>query len=177
MRSKWSLEHKMTNLLVMFGVLPLCVMACIMLSLRWQAHVSEDVQHNQYILDNISADARMFASHTESVVRAFADSDVLVDMLSVHSNAEWGLRFRSEVYPEIDKAEMYLSQLNANIMVIFDRDDMSLEYWASLLDAERFAKDESYQSFVQSGKYAGWYGVNRVMPESIADVYEFRNLG
>lgn len=177
MHSKWSLEQKMTNLLVVFGVFPLCVMACIMLSLRWQTHVSEDIQHKQYILDNISADARMVASHTESVVRAFADSEALVDLLSARSNAEWSIQFRDGVYPEISKAEMYLSSLHANIMVIFDRDDISQEHWAMLLDAERFANDESYQNFVQSGKYAGWYGVSSVMPESIAGVYDFRNMG
>jgi len=176
MQAKWSMQRKMTSLLIVFGVLPLCVMACVMLSLRWQAYVSERVQHNQYILDNVAADARMFAAQTENVVRTLADNESLAEMLSARSGAEWSIIFNDEVYLEISKAEMYLQPLNVNIMVIFDRSDFSLEHWAMLLNADRFENDASYQDFVKSGKYADWDGVGSVMPESMTGVYDFRNI-
>ena len=73
MPSKWSLQKKMTWLLVAFGVVPLCLMGVLMASIGWNTHVSEEISQNEYVLDNIEADYRMLMSQTENVIRTLAN--------------------------------------------------------------------------------------------------------
>ena len=175
--SKWSLQRKMTMLLVLFAVIPLCVMDGLLFAVSWRACVTEALKRNESALDNIEADALMLKSQTESVIRAFADSEALRALLSSSSDAEWTVTFNTDTLPELTKAELYLSSLNANIMVIFDGNDFSMERWYMLLNAARFADDEGYRAFVESGRIAEWYGVDNTLPDSLADVYDFRALG
>ncbi len=94
MRSEWSLQNKMMSLLVAFGIIPLCVMSCLLLTISWKAYVSDTVKRNEYVLENIEADAHMLMSQTESVIRTLAATDSLNEMLSSRTAAEWTISYK-----------------------------------------------------------------------------------
>lgn len=175
MRSEWSLQNKMMSLLVAFGIIPLCVMSCLLLTISWKAYVSDTVKRNEYVLENIEADAHMLMSQTESVIRALAATDSLNEMLSSRTAAEWTISYKNEVLLELRKAELYLSSLNANIMLIFNREEPFSEHWYWLLKEERFLDDEAYCSFVESKQYDQWYGMGNPYPTSLSHVYDYRD--
>ena len=177
MRGERSLSGKLTALLIGFAVVPLLLMACLLVLISWRDRVQEEMRRGETALDNIEADARMLASQTESVIRTFSDSDGLKAMLASGSDAEWAVNFNTYVNPELTRAELYLSSLDANILIIFDGDRFSLERWYMLLSARRFAGEEGYERFVASGQKAGWCGVGEALPPSIKDVYDYRGIG
>ena len=177
MPSKWSLQKKMTWLLVVFGVIPLCLMGVLMASIRWNAHVSEEISQNEYVLDNIEADYLMLMSQTENVIRTLANVQALPELLSIRSVGDWIALYKEAVLPELTKAEVYLSSQDAKIMLLYESDVFFLEHWYRLLKASRFSNSSGYQDFLASGAMSGWYGMSQTLPEPLSGVYDFQSMG
>ena len=177
MPSKWSLQKKMTWLLVAFGVVPLCLMGVLMASIGWNTHVSEEISQNEYVLDNIEADYRMLMSQTENVIRTLANVESVPKLLASQSVGDWIALYKEAVLPELTKAEVYLSSQDAKIMLLYESDVFFMEHWYRLLKASRFSASPGYQAFAAAGDMAGWYGMSETLPEPLSGVFDFQDLG
>lgn len=148
----------MTKINLMFGAIILFVCAALSVFsfvLNRQNNLSETASRNTVILRTMAQSIDSQMAQVEIITQEMAYDSELIRLFRGESTSAQILSIAFSVGEKIQKNEVYLSGLSADMLALSKSDEM-IESYVTAINESRMAGDEFYTAFCDSSQLSAW---------------------